>query len=476
LASEDRSARASSVRDKFDNECNQTIKEKGDNDRFGPPTTTAFSVIQTCRPEILGCVLVEGFSILVLAALNFRYGVEYSDGIAVLYSVVMHSLTVGLRISVRPLEYLILLAANKVYLPLWFGASLLSMVGATILAGLACERLFGRQLPKVGWWILGLANPLLFLPVSQAQALSQPLANLLFAGAMFAFISELHRLRGRPLMGWRADRVAVFLNLMAAALFLTKETAVAAATVIPAATAWIRLKADRVSPIFLLSLLLPIGTAICWIFVKIMFKLEFPGSMFPTLGDTRYDLRVNPITWGQNFIATLAFPVTPLPSSFIGFELLRPLWVVVALGSVTLFIGLLLRESLRQPKIVLPLIVMAASCAPMILIHPSELYSSMIAPFAVSIVLLFGLSKMRRLSLAYGLLLYAASLVNGIIFCLGSDFNLLGLQHVQYSIYTKPFQTDPICPIGTAHIGWDGTDVRDLAGEPGVKGWFTCIR
>jgi hypothetical protein len=434
-----------------------------------------FSVIRTCRREILGCALVESLGILVLVALNFRYGTYYSDGIAVLYPVTVHSLTESFRVSFRPLEYLILLAANNVYLPLWFGASLLSMVGATILAGLACERLFERQLPKVGWWILGLANPLLFLPISQAQALSQPLANLLFAGAMLAFISELHRLRDQPLVGWRADCVAVFLNLIAAALFLTKENAVAAATVIPAATAWIRLKASRLSPIFLFSLLLPIGAAICWIFLKILFKSEYPTVIFPSLGNTRYDLKVNPIAWGQNFIATLAFPVTPLPSSFIGFELLRPLWVVVALGSVTLFIELLLRESLRQPKIVLPLLVIAASCAPMILIHASELYSSMIAPFAVSIVLLFGLSKMRRLSLAYGLLLYAASLVNGVIFCLGSDFNLLGLQHLQYSIYTKEFQTGPICPIRTAHIGWDGADVRDLLGEPGVKGWFTCI-
>jgi hypothetical protein len=112
----------------------------------------------------------------------------------------------------------------------------------------------------------------------------------------------------------------------------------------------------------------------------------------------------------------------------------------------------------------------------MILIHASELYSSMIAAFAVSIVLLFGLSKMPRLTLVYGLLLYAASLINGIIFSLGSEFNLLGLQHLQYSIYTKPFQTDPICPISSAHIGWDGTDLRDLPGEPGVRGWFTCIR
>jgi hypothetical protein len=83
--------------------------------------------------------------------------------------------------------------------------------------------------------------------------------------------------------------------------------------------------------------------------LKIWLKLKFPDSMLPTLGDGRYDLKLNPITWGQNFIMTLAFPVTPLPSSFLGFELLRPPWVVVALGSVTLFIVVLLRESLREP-------------------------------------------------------------------------------------------------------------------------------
>jgi hypothetical protein len=113
----------------------------------------------------------------------------------------------------------------------------------------------------------------------------------------------------------------------------------------------------------------------------------------------------------------------------------------------------------------------------MILIRASEIYSSMIAPFAVSIVLLFGLSKMRRLSLAYGLLLYAASLGNGIIFALGPDFNLLGLQHLPYSIYTKEFQAEPICPVRTtAHIGWDGTDARYLFYMHGVKGRFTCTR
>ena len=152
--------------------------------------------------------------------------------------------------------------------------------------------------------------------------------------------------------------------------------------------------------------------------------------------------------------------MTPLPSSFIAFDLLKPLWIVVALGSVTLFIGFLLRVSLRHPKIVLPLLVVVASCAPMILIHSSELYSTMIAPFAVSIVLLFGVSKMRWPSLGYGLLLYAASLGNGIVYCLGADFDLLGLQRLPYSIYSKNRHQDPTCPIGTtAHVAWDGTAI-----------------
>jgi hypothetical protein len=432
--------------------------------------------IGTRYREIVGCALVGSLGILVLDALILRYGVYYSDSIYVLYPIATQSLTARFTSEVRPLEYLIVLAANNLYLPLWLGASLLCMVGATILAGLACERIFERQLPREGWWILGLANPLLFFLVSQPGVVSQALANLLFAGAMLSFVSELRRLRGRPPFGWRPDRLAVFLNLMAAALFFTKENAVAAATVIPAATTWVRLKARRLSPIFLFTLLLPIGAGSCWMLLKIWLKLKFPNSMLPTLGDGRYDLKLNPITWGQNFIMTLAFPVTPLPSSFLGFELLRPLWVVVSLGSVTLFIGVLLRECRRQPKVVLPLLVIAASCAPMILIHSSELYSSMIAPFAVSLMLLFGFSKMRWLSLSYGLLLYAASLGNGIIFSLGPDFNLLGLQHLQYSIYTREYQVNPTCPIGTtAHVGWDGTAANDLPGVPGVRGRITCI-
>jgi hypothetical protein len=380
--------------------------------------------------------------------------VYYADNILVLHPVAIHSLTESLRIFIRPLEYLIVLAANDVYLPLWLGLPLLCTVVATILSALACELVFERQLPKAGWWILGLANPLLFYPVSQ-PIVSQALLNLLFAGAMFAFVAELHRLPDRPPYGWRADFVSVFLNLIAAALFFTKEIAVAAGIVLPTATALIRLEMRRFSRIFLSSLLFPIGAAACWM----LLKLTFPSSMFMTeeaSSGGRYSLKLDPITWGKNFIITLAFPITPLPSSFIGFDLLRTIWVVVALGSVLLFIWVLLRESLRQPKIVLPLLVVAASCAPMILVKPSELYSSMIAPFAVSIVLLLGISKTRWPSLAYGLLLYAASLGNGIIYYLGADFNLLGLQHLPYAIYKD--QIDPICPIGTtAHVAaWDG--------------------
>ena len=113
----------------------------------------------------------------------------------------------------------------------------------------------------------------------------------------------------------------------------------------------------------------------------------------------------------------------------------------------------------------------------MILVRTDELYASMIAPFAVSIVLLFGVSSMRSLSLGYGLLLYAASLGNGIIYCLGADFNLLDLQHLEYSIYREQYQTDPICPIATtAHVAWDGTDPSDVFGVPGVKGRIICVR
>jgi hypothetical protein len=397
----------------------------------------------------------------------------YSDDIYVLYSIAVHSLTAIPWHVVRPLQYLTVLAANYVYLPLWLGASLLCAVGAAILSALACEGLFERQLPKAGWWVLGLANPLLFYLVTQPDTVSQALCNLLFAGALLAFISEFHRLRRQAPRSMRAETTATLLNLMAAALLFTKETGIAAAIVIPAAAALIRAKARQLSPIFLFSLLLPIAAAggFFWL------SLKFQSLLVPDDAGARYGLQLDPITWAKNFLITVAYAVTPLPSSFIAIEILRPFWVGAALGSVILFVGLLMRESRREPTIILPLLVVAASCAPMILVRTDELYPSMITPFAVAIVLLFGDSNMRWLSLAYGLLLYVASLANGVIYCWGSDFDLLGLQRRGYSIYGKSYQVDAICPIATtAHVAWDGTAAGDVYGVPGLKGRIICLR
>jgi hypothetical protein len=415
-----------------------------------------FAVIRTRYREIIDCAVAGSLGILLLDALILRSGANYiADSKNVLHSVAVHSIMARFEVDsfFRPFEYLVLILANKIYLPLWLGVSLLSVVGATILSALTCERLFDRQLPKAGWAILGIANPLLFYLVTTPGSISQCICNVLFAGALFALISEFRLLYGQSPAGWRADRIAVLLNILAAALFFAKETAVAAAVILPAATALIRLKTCRLSPMFLLSMLIPIGAAGIWILIK----LQLPLFMYTESG-ARYSPKWDLITWGQNFVVTLAFPVTPLPSSFLGFELLRPIWIMVALGTVTLFIGFLLRESVRKPKIVLPLLVIAASCAPMVLIHANELYSSMIAPFAVATVLLFGIPKFPWPSLAYGLMLYCASLGNGIVYSLGPDFDLLGLQRLQYSIYSKYYQHEPTCPIRTtAHIAWDGT-------------------
>jgi hypothetical protein len=431
------------------------------------------TVTQNRFREVFGCAFIGGIGILVLDALTVRYATYYSDDITVLYPVAVHSIAESLKFNTRPLQYIILLTANNIYLPLWLGASLLCGVGATILAALACERLFGGQLARAGWWLLGLANPLLFYLVSQPDTVSQGLCNLLFAGTMLAFASEWHRIHAQPPSPRRADRGAAFLNLMAAALFFTKETAVAAAIVLPAATALIRLKARRLSPLFLISLLLPVGAAIGWI----LSKLRFP-EMLPT-AEGHYSIKLDLITWVQNFVVTLAFPVTPLPSSFIAFELLRTLWVAVALVSVALFLGIVLRAARIKQKMVIPLLVILACCTPVILIKPSELYSTMIAPVSVSLVLLFGFSRAPRFSLIYGLLLYGASLANGIIYFQGPDVKLLGLRHLPYAIYDRYYQRDPICSIGaTAHIAWDETAFGEYHSAlylPNVRGQPVCV-
>ena len=437
-----------------------------------------------CRHEIIGCALTGSLGILLLDLLLFKFNVYYfSDDVNVLYPVAVHSLTGMKGNPTRPLEYLIVLAANNIYLPLWLTASLVCTVGATILSALACEKLFERRLSKAGWWVLGVANPLLFYVVSQPDVVSQALSNLLFAAAMLAFVSEIDRQSDQPLGNWRADKSASFLNLTVAALFFTKETAVAAAIIIPVTTAVIRLKTRRFSRGFLFSLILPIASGICWI----LLKLEYP-FILPT-DEGRDSLKLDPVLWLQNFVTNFAFPVTPLPSSFLEFERLRQLWVIAAIGSFLFFLWLIIRESSRRPRIVVPLLVIACSCVPMILVRSSELYPTMIAPFAVSIVLLIADARMRWLGLSYGLMLYAASLANGMMYCLGSDFNLLGLQHLKYSIYGKAYQVYPICPIGTtAHVGWDGAAAGELPygapfgpllrSEPPslVKGKITCIR
>jgi hypothetical protein len=436
--------------------------------------TNNFREIRFRRPEIFECAVIGTLGIALIHVLIIQFGVYYySDDVYVLYSVAVHNLTAVPWHVVRPLQYLIVLVANYVYLPLWLGASLLCVIGAAILSGLACERLFERRLGKLEWRILGLANPLLFYLVTQPDTVSQALCNLLFAGSLLAFISEFHRLRGQAPRSLRAEGTAAFLSLMAAALFFTKETGVAAAIVIPAATALMRFRRERLSPIFLFSMLLPIAAACGFVW------LSFKSHSLLVLDNTgsRYSLQLSPITWAQNAVVTIAYPLTFLPSSFIEFEILRSLWIGVALGSVILFVGLLWRESRRQPRIVIPLLVVAVSCAPMLLVRTDELYPSMIAPFAVSIVLLLGAPKMRWCSLTYGLLLYGASLVNGIIFCFGSDFHFLGLQRLDYSIYGKSYQVDPICPIATTvHVAWDGTAGTPIYGVPGVYGRIICIR
>jgi hypothetical protein len=398
----------------------------------------------------------------------------YSDDVNVLYPVAVKNLMVSRGDSVRPLEYLIVLAANKLYLPLWLIASLLCVVGAAIVSGLACERLFERQLPKAGWRILGLANPLAFYIVSQPDEVATALSDLLFAVAIFTFISEFYRLRAQPTSSWRDDLTGFSLNLVSAALLFTKETAVAAAVVMPAVTAFIRFRVNRLSHIFLLSLLFPVGAAGVWILLKLDNPILFPTAP----GTGRYYLKLDPITWAQNFVVTFALPITPLPTSFMEFELLRPLWVAAAIGSFILFVSFILWQALRRPRIIVPLLVVVVSSAPMILVHSSEKYSTMFTPLMISTVLIFTVTKARRVALSYGLLLYIAAVANGVIYCLGVDFNLLGLERLDYSIYGKGYQFYPICPIRTTtRVGFDPTADGELPfGPPFVKGRITCIQ
>src|SRR5262245_65290199 len=81
--------------------------------------------------DLLSCMFIGVLAILPLDALVFRYGIYYSDMITLLQSVAMRSLVMMIQGNARPIEYFIVLAANHSYLPLWFVASLVCVVGAT---------------------------------------------------------------------------------------------------------------------------------------------------------------------------------------------------------------------------------------------------------------------------------------------------------------------------------------------------------
>src|SRR5580704_13271518 len=125
----------------------------------------ASAVIPTRHRDLIGCAVSTSLGILLLDTLFIVSNQYYiGDSLQPLRSVAMHDVMDNLRTQTffRPLEYMVLTAANSIYLPLWLGASLLCVVGATILSGLASEKLFEAQLPTAGWWVLGVANPLLF--------------------------------------------------------------------------------------------------------------------------------------------------------------------------------------------------------------------------------------------------------------------------------------------------------------------------
>src|SRR5260370_4644645 len=115
-------------------------------------------------------------------------------------------------------------------------------------------------------------------------------------------------------------------------------------------------------------------------------------------------------------------------------------------------LGVLLHQFLTGPRIILPLLVVAALRS-----HDTSLFFGTLLHNDSSICGVnpdfFRRLEGSRLTLAYCLLLYGTFLTNSIVYCLRPDFNIFGLP---YSIYGKGYQFYPICPIGTtAHEGWD---------------------
>lgn len=369
----------------------------------------------------LACLAVSGICVQIL-----MWAAYTGDDVNTLAPVGRHSLLATIVYYIRPIEYWLVLAANQVWLPLWTIVSALVCVAAASIHLLTIERLTGRQFASATRWAIVAGSPVWFYAISQVDTVSQSLCNLAFAGALHCLVRVLREPASDDSESWY-----VALNLSSSLLLFTKELAIGAACVLPAIGLWQYVRHRRPRIGYAASAVLYALCLAGWLALKIAYKSQMPEA------SGHYNLSPNLVDIARNVVVSLAFGVTPVPSSLLSIARLATLWTACGSLAALVLLWACSRLDWRTATVKWFAFAMLGACSPMFYVHSSELYASMIGTLLVGI-LVVGCRMSTRVSLLYGTALLACSYINAYLYYHGADLAAAGVERKLYSVYYGP--------------------------------------
>ncbi len=385
--------------------------------------------------------------------MTWRYGGYTGDDKNALEPVARHSFHLALQLLLRPIEYTVVQAANLIDLQMWLLASLPMAVAASMLQVSTAEAVLQRRLTPLLKIAVIAGSPLWFQVISQIDTVSQSLCNLSFALAVYLLLVKV-----MPSNGKTASQAAAGVNLTCCVLLFSKELALAAALLIPFMTAifvWRKKAIDRVYLASASAFLLAVPT---WMYLKLYFGSLMPGAT------GHYNVTPSASKIGTNVLSLIGFPITPIPTSFLSFSQLKPLWMIMAVAMIFVFVLVawrLAKKPDNRSSFLLLGTILVGACAPIIVVHSSELYASMIGGYLTA-MLISATSWKSSVKFAYAAALLMCSYVNAWIYYNAESIPDWMGGRVEYSLYNGPdgrFHLGklkkPICPIfGTHSVSW----------------------
>jgi hypothetical protein len=394
----------------------------------------------------LACIAVAG-----ICAEIWMWATYTGDDINTLAPVARHSLMSTIVYYIRPIEYFVVQGANRTWLPLWLVGSALACVAAATVHLHTVQLITGRTFDRAVGLAIIAGSPVWFYAISQVDTVSQSLCNLAFAGALYSLVRLLQAPERDD-----AERWYVALNILSSLLLFTKELAIGAACILPAIGLWLYFRQRRFKIGYCASAVLFALSLAGWVALKIAFRSQMPEA------SGHYNLSPSLVDIARNSVASLAFGVTPLPTSLLSIARLSVLWTVCGSAAALAVLWAGSRMGWRTAAVRWWGLAMLGSCAPMFYVHASELYASMLGTLLVGIVVAeFRFS--RWATFAYAAALLTCSYINAFVYYHGAELARAGVERALYSVYFGPngqsfpkHAGDLDCPVGrTANVSFD---------------------